>query len=379
MAWERVLANRGCGGVDGETVAKFAHLSDRYLTTMLHSLVDRSYQPLPLRQIFIPKKTGGWRELQIPTVRDRIVQQAILNVLHPCLEPEFADCSFAYRPGRSHRMAVDRVSSWHHRGYDWVLDADLVEYFANIQHDRLLAELQERIDIAPELLELITKFLQVGVLTPEGIVIPRQGLAQGSVISPILANVYLDDFDEAIPGAGVQLVRYADDFLVLAKSQTQIIKTKDQVAELLETMGLSLHPQKTQIVNFDRGFRFLGSAFVGDLVVPVSKQSPNPLKKGASRENPASPLSKENPVSPFLRENPVPPFLRGARGDILIHSDPPLTTTPMQIALAKAIARTDNPFRRPSTWFWATRCESRNLLLFLAKKHLGVRRWRYFI
>ncbi|NJL90635.1 MAG: CRISPR-associated endonuclease Cas1, partial [Coleofasciculaceae cyanobacterium SM2_1_6] len=288
-AWEKVLANQGCGGVDGETVAKFAQRADRHLTTMLHSLADRTYQPLPLRQMFIPKKTGGWRELQIPTVRDRIVQQAVLNVLHPSLEPEFADCSFAYRPGRSHRMAVDRIVAWRHRGYDWVLDADLVDYFPQIQHDRLLAELQERIDLPLELLDLITKFLQAGVLTPEGIVIPRTGLAQGSVISPILANVYLDDFDEAIPKAGVQLVRYADDFLVLAKSQTEIMKTKDRVAEMLESMGLTLHPQKTQIVNFDRGFQFLGHTFVGDLVIPISKRSPTPFKRGL-QEKIQSPL-----------------------------------------------------------------------------------------
>ena len=128
-AWEKVAANQGCAGVDGETIGQFARRAERSLVALRKSVASGRYRPLPLRQIFLPKKTGGWRILGVPTVRDRIVQQALLNVLHPLLEPEFERCSFAYRPGRSHRMAVDQVARWHQQGYHWVLDADLVKYF----------------------------------------------------------------------------------------------------------------------------------------------------------------------------------------------------------------------------------------------------------
>jgi group II intron reverse transcriptase/maturase len=208
LAWERVAAKNGCAGVDRESVAHFAKNAEAYLSQLRRSLASGYYHPMPLRQLFIPKKAGGWRELGVPTVRDRIVQHALLNILHPLLEPQFEACSFAYRPGRSHLMAVRQIAHWRDRGYKWVLDADVVRYFENILWQRLLDELAERLN-APEVQSLISDWLSVGVLSKEGLIFPQKGIAQGSAISPILANVYLDDFDEIVSETGLKLVRYA--------------------------------------------------------------------------------------------------------------------------------------------------------------------------
>jgi CRISP-associated protein Cas1 len=145
QAWKKVATNQGCAGVDGETIAHFALQADTYLGRIRKTIANWEYYPMPLRQIFIPKKDGRWRELRVPTVRDRIVQQATLNVLHPLLEKEFEPCSFAYRPGRSHKMAAEQVSSLYRRGYEWVLDGDIFDYFNNVKLNHLMAEAQERI------------------------------------------------------------------------------------------------------------------------------------------------------------------------------------------------------------------------------------------
>jgi CRISP-associated protein Cas1 len=261
----------------------------------------------------------------VPTVRDRIVQQALLNILHPVLEPQFEHCSYAYRPQRSHKMAVQQVAYWRDRGYEWVLDADIVEYFDQVQHPRLFAEVLERLP-HPDIVDLIQAWLTAGVLTPEGVEVSAQGLPQGAVISPILSNVYLDDFDEAILDSRLKLVRYADDFLILAKTERQIRAAQAQVAELLAGMGLQLHPEKTQITSFKRGFRFLGHIFVGDLVLA----------------SPASPSAKRSRASSQL-----PPKLKTAPPPRLVYVDPPRQSTQMFQAFKDALESTERPIPPP--------------------------------
>lgn len=333
QAWEKVADNQGGAGVDGEMIAHFAQHADTYLDNLRRAIADGEYRPMPLRQVFIPKKDGGWRELRIPTVRDRIVQQAMLNVLYPLLEKEFEASSFAYRPGRfrseclrPHKMAAQQVSTWYRQGYEWVLDADIVEYFENVRLNRLMAEVRER--VAPKdlshgaaiLERLIPAFLQAGVLTDAGIILPEKGLAQGSVISPILANVYLDDFDEIVAASGLKLVRYADDFIVMAKKERRILKAKQEIAELLSGIGLQLHPDKTQITNFDKGFRFLGHAFVGDLMLPEQK---NEGGRGKNEEG------------------------RGKNEVRLVYADPPAVVTSVQMAMLEAIKAAHKPIPPP--------------------------------
>ncbi|MBW4652552.1 MAG: CRISPR-associated endonuclease Cas1 [Kaiparowitsia implicata GSE-PSE-MK54-09C] len=349
LAWGKVATNQGCAGVDGETLAQFAQDLERRLALLRRQVAQGTYRPLPLRQIFIPKRGGGWRELQVPTVRDRIVQQALLNVLHPVFEPQFEGCSFAYRPGRSHKMAVERIAAYQRRGYRWVLDADIVSYFNHISHERLLAEVAERLPIQAAgreqqaehgyptrvnrlktwpsaefvalALHLIEQWLSVGVLTSEGLCFPQRGIPQGAVISPILANVYLDDFDEAIDGTRLKLVRYADDFLVLGRRQHHVVEAHSQVSQLLGEMGLVLHPEKTSLTSFSRGFRFLGHVFSGDLVLPVRKaeSSRQQVEKGAQ---PGSNLR-------------------------LVHSDAPASKTPMEQALVQALKASQKPIPPP--------------------------------
>ncbi|EKV01088.1 RNA-directed DNA polymerase [Leptolyngbya sp. PCC 7375] len=260
--------------------------------------------------------------MRVPTVRDRIVQQALLNVLHPVLEPQFEPVSFAYRPGRSHKLAVEKVSAWHRRGYDWLLDGDIVSYFDQVEHSRLLSEVDERLgasDFETLALRLIEQWNTVGTLTSAGLVLPERGIPQGSVVSPILANVYLDDFDEALQASRFKLVRFADDFVVMGRSQRQAEQAQAKVAELLTTMGLQLHPDKTQITNFDRGFRFLGHAFVGDVVVPV-KRSRSKAPRAKVDQSPlrifhADALAKPSQMQQALlaslkkSQQPIPPPL----------------------------------------------------------------------
>lgn len=315
-AWSHVAANNGCAGVDGETIAHFSINVDRSLEKLRNEIAQGTYRSLPLRQIMIPKKQGGWRKLGVPTVRDRIVQQALLNVLYPILEPQFEPCSFAYRPGRSHLMAVEQVERWRDRGYEWVLDADITQFFDSLNHQRLLAEVAERLT-EPKVLDLIQQWITVGSLTAGGIELPKAGIPQGASISPILANVYLDDLDEILTASGLKVVRFADDFVVLARSQTRILEAQQQVAQLLLDMGLELHPEKTQITTFDLGFRFLGHAFAGDLVVKVQKETTAPTTQAKD---------------PGLR---------------LVHADPAIQPTAMQLALLDALKRSQQPIPPP--------------------------------
>ena len=322
-AWDKVATNQGCAGVDGETIAEFGYHKVEALLSLRNRVAEGRYRPMPLRQLFIPKQQGGWRELGVPTVRDRLVQQALLQVLYPVMEAEFEPVSFAYRPGRSHRMAVERISHWHARGYDWVLDADIVKYFNNIRHQRLLAEVQERIDQS-WLLALLEGWITAGTLTREGILLPTRGVPQGAVISPLLANVYLDDFDERVSAAGYKLVRYADDFVVLGRSQQQVQAGQALVAQLLELMELQLHPEKTHIRSFDQGFRFLGHAFARDVVVPVQRAEARvqqaerlePEMQLIYADTPAQPAAMQAALVAALKQSqqPIPPPLFVALG-----------------------------------------------------------------
>ncbi|RMF67501.1 MAG: hypothetical protein D6742_07380, partial [Cyanobacteria bacterium J069] len=335
QAWLKVRRNRGCAGVDGETVEAFEQDADRKLATLRRQIETGTYQPMPLRSLHIPKKPKlkpgeppktEWRGLAVPTVRDRIVQQALLNLLHPLLEPQFENSSFAYRPGRSYKSAVQQIDQWRQQGYDWVLDADVVKYFDNIQHGRLFDELQERVH-DPAIGRLVERWIGSGVSTASGLILPNKGVPQGAVISPILANVYFDDFDEAIEAAGLKLVRYADDFVILAKSKARIEKAHDLVEDLLDTMGLELHPDKTRVTHFNDGFRFLGHTFVRSLVV---QDQPKSQRQRHIEEVAIAQKAAHQQASPILH-----------------YSDPPPQATQMQQALLAAVQTSEQPIPPP--------------------------------
>lgn len=271
QAWLKVRENQGCAGTDNETIADFSRKERANLSELRESVANNTYQPQPYKQVLIPKGNGKLRELRIPTVRDRIVQQALLNVIRTPIERQFSPASFAYRPNMSYIQAVEKVAYWRDRGYSWVLDADIVKYFDNIDHQQLLIEVRQHI-ANPGILCLIKSWISAGIRTKQGLELPKKGIPQGSVVSPLLANIYLDKFDCAISNSDVQLVRYADDFLVMADSYERIKQAYAEVVRLLNYLKLSIHQDKTQITNFDRGFCFLGHGFLENAIFPIDKE-----------------------------------------------------------------------------------------------------------
>ena len=282
-AWEKVAKKQGSAGIDGETISQFRRRVRGHLTQLRESVANSTYQPQPCQQVRLPKGKGEWREIGIPTVRDRIVQQALLNVLQPRLDEVFSPASFAYRPNLSYLDAVEKVAGWRDLGLTWVLDGDIASYFDSIDRQRLIGELRKYLD-ETGILCLVKSLISVGVSTSEGIVDRDRGIPQGSVISPLLANLYLHEFDRLFASSDVKLVRYADDFLILGRTRDRIISALSEVRQFLAEIGLELHPQKTQITNFDRGFRFLGHAFLENAIFPAEPSS-DKVKSGSKKCN----------------------------------------------------------------------------------------------
>jgi CRISP-associated protein Cas1 len=270
-AWQKVADNKGCAGVDGETIELFGARATQNLIILRDKVADGTYQPRPYLQVAIPKKSDGYRFLSIPCVRDRIVQQALLNILHPEIDPQLSPTSFAYRPQVSYLQAVEAVAQCREQGYEWVLDADIVKYFDNIDREILLQKLRQYLDHSG-ILCLIKSWLAMGIATKAGMTFPERGIPQGAVVSPLLANIYLDKFDRDVTASGdLRLVRYGDDFVVMARTQGEIQQVYGLVDRLLKDLNLELHSRKTQITTFDRGFRFLGHGFLGAAIFPVDE------------------------------------------------------------------------------------------------------------
>jgi RNA-directed DNA polymerase len=273
-AFQKVWANGGSAGADKQTVAHFARQAESELTRLHEQLRDGTYRPQPVRRAWIPKPgSKEKRPLGIPAVRDRIVQAALRHVLEPIFETEFAGNSYGFRPGRGAKDALRRVDTLLKAGHDWVVDADLKSYFDTIPHERLMALIKERVADG-RVLALVERFLRAGVLeTAKGWQPTERGTPQGGVISPLLANLYLDPLDHQMERAGWELVRYADDFVILCRSQTQAQAALGQVQAWMEEAGLTLHPEKTRIVNANApgGFDFLGYHFERGMKWPRKK------------------------------------------------------------------------------------------------------------
>lgn len=262
-AWQRVRANRGSAGVDRQTVKRFEEDLERNLAHLRKELVEGSYRPRPVRRHHIPKPgTTKTRPLGIPTVRDRIVQQALRQVVEPIFEVGFEERSYGFRPQRGCKDALRRVQELLDAGYTWVVDADFSSYFDSIDQELLMAEIRRKISDG-RVLELVERYLGQRVMEGCATWKPTMGTPQGAVISPLLANIYLHPVDLALREAGHECVRYADDLVIMCRSEKQAQAALRCLERLSGDRRLTLHPEKTKLVDATQrgGFDFLGYHF----------------------------------------------------------------------------------------------------------------------
>src|SRR5664279_6609004 len=259
MAWEKVCANRGSGGVDGQNLEEFSEQLDQQLERLHRELRADVYQPRPVRQVQIPKagKPGEYRKLGIPTIYDRVCQQALLNRLEPIFEPIFDDANFGYRRGRSTQDAMRKVWKEIQSGREWIVDGDLKDFFGSDEHEKLLTLVAQRIADG-RVLRLIEAMLKAGSYGKGRLFPTERGTPQGGVASPLLSNILLTPFDQEMRRKGYQLTRYADDWVITCRSAEEARAALAAATRVLEALGVCIHPQKTRIVHVKHGFDFLG-------------------------------------------------------------------------------------------------------------------------
>ena len=265
-AWSRVRRNDGVAGADGVSCAVFECEERTRLARLRRDLVAGRYVPGPIRRVEIVKESGGTRPLAIPCVRDRIVQTAVTFTVGPLIEPAMSGASFGYRPGLGVADAVARIVELRRDSRGWVLESDVARFFETIPHPPLLDLLETRTG-DPRLTDLIALWL---VQSGEA----GCGLLQGSPLSPLLANLYLDEIDHLLDAPEARLVRYADDFVVLARRKAEAETARERAESLLGERGLALHPEKTRIACFEDGFWFLGHYFIRNLVLRDLEHAP---------------------------------------------------------------------------------------------------------
>lgn len=266
-AYKRVKAKKGAPGVDGMTVNMMRDYIATHKSELLQSLLNGSYRPQPVKEVLLPKPDGGVRQLGIPTVMDRLVQQAILQILQPIFEPKFSNSSFGFRPGRSAHQAVKRAQEIVKTGRRIVVDIDLEKFFDRVNHDKLMSKLAKYI-ADKRLLKIIRAFLQAGIMR-QGVCINREeGTPQGGNLSPLLSNIVLDELDQELERRGHQFCRYADDCNIYVKSWEagrRVMKTVKQF--LLKRLHLKINEEKSAVAKvMERqflGFRFLNGGKIG--------------------------------------------------------------------------------------------------------------------
>jgi RNA-directed DNA polymerase len=272
-AWEKVQANRGAAGVDRQSVGAFGAHAEQYLAELHDALRTGTYRAQAVRRCHIPKEgTATTRPLGIPTVKDRIVQTALKHVAEPIWETRFHTRSYGFRPGRGCKDALREVDRLLHEGCVWVVDADIQAYFDSIDKKKLMEDVKE-VMADGAVLRLIEQYLHQGVLEEGREWTPEHGTPQGAVISPLLANIYLHPVDEALGAAGHEHVRYADDLVILCRSREEAEGALTLLRNLLAGRGLTLHPEKTRIVDAREpgGFDFLGYHFERGMRWPRKK------------------------------------------------------------------------------------------------------------
>ena len=271
-AYREVAANKGAPGVDNITIEDFTAGLTRNMDKLERQLRDGSYLPQAIKRVHIPKPgSSETRPLGIPTVRDRVVQNALRHALEPILERQFAEHSYGFRPNRGCKDALRRVDRLVKAGYEYTVDVDLKSYFDTIPHDRLIAELRKHV-ADNSVIELVEKFLKADILDGLEHWTPTSGAPQGAIISPLLSNLYLNELDHEMASTGYEMTRYADDLVIQCRTRAEAEAALEKIQQWTAERGLTLHPTKTKIVHVhEDGFEFLGYRFIKHRRFPRKK------------------------------------------------------------------------------------------------------------
>jgi group II intron reverse transcriptase/maturase len=261
IAYEKVKAKKGAGGVDRVSLEEFESNLERNLEEIHRLLYEDRYQPHAVRRVYIPKPNGDRRPLGIPSIRDRVVQQAVVNRIGKIFEGKFKDCSYGYRPNRSTRDAIEKVEECLRGGYEWVVEVDIAKFFDTVEQERIIDLVAEEIADG-RVLRLIRSFLTSGVMEEMEVRYETTGTPQGGVISPLLANIYLHEFDTYMEERGYKVVRYADDVVILCRRKEDAQRALEDARCILEEkLRLQMNREKTRIVHKSQTFEFLGYLF----------------------------------------------------------------------------------------------------------------------
>jgi RNA-directed DNA polymerase len=262
-AYKRVCANKGAGGVDGVTVGELKDYIRENWDSIREQIRQREYKPQPVRRVEIPKPSGGVRKLGIPTVMDRVIQQAVVQVISPMCEPLFSEYSYGFRPGRSCEMAIRTLLQYLNEGYEWIVDIDLEKFFDNVPQDRLMSFVHNIINDG-DTESLIRKYLKAGVMTPQGYEETILGTPQGGNLSPLLSNIMLNELDRELEARGLHFTRYADDCVIAVRSEASAKRVMRTVTDWIQgKLGLKVNMTKTHITRPQK-LKYLGFGFYKD-------------------------------------------------------------------------------------------------------------------
>lgn len=259
-AFKRVKANKGANGIDDMDIEETKVYIKEHKNTIVWQLYNRKYQPQPVRRVEIPKPDGGKRKLGIPTVLDRVIQQAMVQVLSPKFEPYFSDNSYGFRPNRSCEKAIIKALEFMNDGYDWIVDIDLEKFFDNVPHDKLLRLVSDVVKDG-NVVSLVNKFLKAGVMVGNEFEETMVGTPQGGPLSPLLSNIILNKLDKELEARGLNFVRYADDIIILVKSEKAANRVMASITDYIERkLGLKVNMTKTKVCK-PNGLKYLGFGF----------------------------------------------------------------------------------------------------------------------